>query len=785
MSGLLLGQDVDEGAPYVLKSKDLRTHGVVLGMTGSGKTGLALVLLEELVREGVPIIALDPKGDLGNLGLLFPDLDAASFEPWADGKDPDALASRWSSGLDKWGLSKASVGELAAGMDLTLYTPGSTAGHPVDVLGTLARPDADTLADEEARRDLVAGLISGLLGLVGRKTDPVRDPAHIVLSRVLEQAWLEGQDPDLESLILQLVDPPFEKVGVFPLDRFFTPDERMDLAMKLNGVIASPSFASWTKGAGLDMDRMLTRRPRTPVSVFALSHLSEAERAFFASQLLGRLLAWSRRQPGTERLRAVLFFDEVAGYLPPHPKNPPTKAPLLTLMKQARAMGLGVVLATQNPVDLDYKALSNAGVWAVGRLRTEQDRKRVLQGIPGEGLDDRVAQLDKRQFLIARAKGGHAVVGSRHAMCFLRGPFTLAEIRKLKGDVPEPVSSAPAAPAPTAATPAAPAPAAPAPEPVDDGLLGAMPTVGRHDAMVLDARVAFSARMDGLFAAHAEPRRDDGAPVYAPALYIALSLRFDEEKAGFVLDRTVHRVWTPLYGGLHETEPVELPFEPQDLMGDAPDGARFKPLPEWMDESTELTALRKRIVDDVYRRETEGLYVHKALKLYSRQGESRDDFEVRVQAALADAADAKIAKLKDSYEKKADKLQDRIERKQQQLSQAEGRVKQSQATELVNVGEMVLGAFMGRRRRGLSGAMSRRQQTQRGKDRVETLEQELAQLHDSVHDLTQELRDKADALREAERDKAGLITEHTVRLEKSDIVVERFGVLWVPVTRRV
>jgi len=377
--GLYLGRVLEGDADLRLPADRLRTHGVVVGMTGSGKTGLCVVLLEELARAGVPVIAIDPKGDLGNLGLLFGGLSAEEFAPWVGADErADEVATRWRDGLARWGVGPQQVHDLRESMALTIYTPGSDAGVPIDVLGAFRRPDREL--DEEARLAIVTASVSGLLQLVGHTGDPVRDPAHIVLSQIVDAAWGAGEDPDLETLILRLVDPPFAKVGVFPLDRFFPPDDRMELAMALNGLVAAPTFAPWTRGVGLDIDAML--RPvaggRTPIHVFSLAHLADPQRQFVLSLLLGRLQAWSRSQPGTSDLRALLYFDEVAGYLPPHPHDPPTKRPLLTMMKQARAVGLGVVLATQNPVDIDYKALSNAGLWCIGRLQTPQDRNRLL-----------------------------------------------------------------------------------------------------------------------------------------------------------------------------------------------------------------------------------------------------------------------------------------------------------------------------------------------------------------------------------------------------------------------
>ncbi|MGC6515477.1 MAG: helicase HerA-like domain-containing protein, partial [Myxococcota bacterium] len=636
-ASLFLGRTVDDGQPYSLKAKTLRTHGLIVGMTGSGKTGMALVALEELVRSGVPVLAIDPKGDLANLGLVFRGLSEEGFAAWSDGPDGASLSTRWREGVESWGLTPEDATTLADQMAVTLYTPGSEAGIPVDVLGGLQRPDEATLNDAEALRALVSDTISGLLGLTGHEADPVRDPAHIVLSTLLEKAWREGTPVDLATLITQLIDPPFETVGVFPVDRFFPPDDRMNLAMALNGLIASPSFASWTKGAPLDIGAMLEQGDKTRVSIFSIAHLSDDERQFFLSMFLGRVLAWTRTQPGTEQLRAVLFFDEVAGWLPPHPKNPASKRPLLLLMKQARAMGLGVLLATQNPVDVDYKAVSNAGLWCVGKLRTSQDRARLLKGIPGEGLDEKVASLGKREFLMARASGEADVVASRHALCFLRGPFTRTEVKQfqetLGAEPPGPSDAALPPPFPSADRPP-PFPGSASPPPFP-GRATPPPFPGAATAPTwcsvrppldlpqwyLDPRVVFSARMNGVFTKGAVARQTDGVTAWAPAIYACFQLRYDEDRAGFIHDERLHRVHFPLER-LPTNAGIELPLQPEDLVASAQPGDRYAALPQWMDEDKELKAVRRALIDGVYRTETTGMFVNRALKLKGRGGET-------------------------------------------------------------------------------------------------------------------------------------------------------------------
>ncbi len=773
MSGLFLGKTVDGSEPFELKSTRLRTHGVVVGMTGSGKTGLCLVLLEELVRSGVPIIAIDPKGDLQNLGLVFPQLSAGEFSPWvSEGDDPAKVASRWKDGLAGWDLGPQQVAELSSKMDLTVFTPGSEAGVPIDLLGAFQRPKQSVLDDHEARRDLVADTVGGLLGLVGHRGDPLTDPAHVVLGRILDDAWSDGEDPTLETIILRLVDPPFEKVGVFGVERFFPPDDRMKLAMRFNGVAASPSFSPWTIGAPLDPDAMLSTGGKTKVNVFSIAHLSDDERLFFLSLLLGKLQAWSRSQPGTEKLRAVLFFDEVAGFLPPHPKNPPTKTPLLMLMKQARAVGFGVVLATQNPIDLDYKALSNAGLWAIGRLTTQQDRARLLKGLDAPGLDDTVAKLEKRSFVVHQVgRGEPAVIGSRHAMCYLRGPITRAEIGRLNAFHGTEVTEAKTT-----------IPRARADAPTDDAVAVA-PALTGVDQWFLDPRVAFSARMDGAFEEAAQPTRSDNKIVHAPALWADLALRFDEDRLGFVLDATERRVFFPLQDSLPE-DALTVRLEPDDLSRDAPDGAMFDPLPEWMDESRELTALKKRIVDDVYRSETKGLFTCRPLKLYGRAGESREDFEARCAEAVEANIDVKVEKLETRYATKVRRLEDRIEKKKAKHAELEGVARSRQLEEVVNIGATIM-SFFGGRKKSVNTALTKRRQSARAGQRVGQLEQDIGQLEDEIEAVAEELAEKVEQIREAEEADLDAIDTKEVRLEKADIRVDAFGILWVPITRRI
>ncbi|MBU1866422.1 MAG: DUF87 domain-containing protein, partial [Actinobacteria bacterium] len=381
------GRRTDDQALVHYDPSDLTTHGVIVGMTGSGKTGLGVIYLEEALRAGIPTLVLDPKGDMTNLLLTFPDLAAADFAPWVDegeagreGKSPDQLAAEtadlWKNGLASWGLSGSDIGALREGAGFTVFTPGSSAGVPLNIIGSLAAPALDFEEEAETLRDEIEGFTTGILGLVGVESDPLSSREHILISNLIERAWTAGEDLDLEMLLAQIQRPPLRKLGVFDIDTFFPEKDRLALAMKLNTLVASPSFEAWREGPALDMERLLWTEDGKPrASIVYLAHLSDDERQFVVTLVLSKLITWMRSQAGSSDLRALVYMDEVFGFVPPT-ATPPAKKPILTILKQARAFGVGMLLSTQNPVDLDYKAMSNAGTWCIGRLQTERDKAR-------------------------------------------------------------------------------------------------------------------------------------------------------------------------------------------------------------------------------------------------------------------------------------------------------------------------------------------------------------------------------------------------------------------------
>ncbi|MBT3218217.1 MAG: ATP-binding protein, partial [Proteobacteria bacterium] len=651
------------GGYALLEPDRLVQHAVCFGMTGSGKTGICVTLLEELAMGGVPLLVIDPKGDMSNLALAFSDHSAASFAPWIDpaeavrrGTTTDALAEKvsqkWKNGLKQWGVDQRRIRALTERVEVTIHTPGSSAGVPVDVLGALSAPPEGFADDSEALRELVSGLVTGLLGLVDVSADPVKDPCHIVLSHIVESAWEGGEDLNLEHLILRLVDPPFEKVGVFPLEKFFPRDDRMDLAMALNGVVSSPSFAAWNKGVPLDPAALLAKRDnRTQIRVFYLAHLDDAQRIFFVSMLLNRLVAWSRRQPGSGVLRTLVYFDEVFGYLPPYPRNPATKKPVLTLMKQARAVGVGTMLVTQNPVDVDYAAMSNAGTWMIGRLQTRQDRERVIDGLAGAaGAIDRktlhswLERLPPRTFLVRDVKEPEPkLIHSRWAISYLRGPLTRRELEQLPRDETVQQQQTPSVSS-------------------DDmsGLTGTTPPAPKSfEYRFLDPRVVFSARLATFFESQAQPRRQDNRIVWEPAILASLHLTFDEGR-DFLSNTMEHRLFFPVTNN-EVTVAGEPNFEPGDFLPSAPPDCLFAELPTQIDEATELKQLQKRVVEEVYRGETTKMFRQVKLRLSSRAGEARPDFRVRVKEAVQQKIDDDVAKLKDRVQTKVDRLEDKRE----------------------------------------------------------------------------------------------------------------------------
>lgn len=768
----------------------LTTHGLVVGMTGSGKTGLGVALVEEALLEGIPVLALDPKGDLGNLALTFPALDAASFAPWVEpGADPAAVATRWREGLAGWDLDGTDVQALRDAAPVTIYTPGSTSGVGLDVVGRLTRPAAG--ADPEAVVDEASGYVSGLLRLVGIDADPLASREHILLANLVQGAWTAGRDLDLAGLIGLLQRPPVRRLGVFELDEFFPPDDRTALALRLNGLLASPAFAAWQMGAPLDVEALLRPDGRPQCAVVSMAHLSDDERQMVVTLLLSKLVTWMRAQPGTDRLRVLVYFDEVAGFVPPV-ATPPAKAPILTLFKQARAFGVGVVLATQNPVDMDYRALSNAGTWIVGRLQTEQDKARLLDGLAAAdgGVDTAalgatIAGLERREFVLRQAgRAAPTLLTSRWALSYLRGPLTREQITTLMADrrpaaAPPPEASAP--PPEVSAPPTAPADE---PAPVDapvapTGASPVAPTVAEGVAVRwVDPAAPWLAAVGG----------DPAGTLHRAALVATVDLLFDDTTAALRHTERYECVLVPLVEQPDGAAALAVDHDPRDLRDEPPPGATYEAPAAPIRTKTWFTAARRALTAHLLATRTVTIVANAGLKVYGRPGEAEADVRARVAAAADAGADAAAAKVARRYE-------GRIQRARAAVATAEDRARLADETEadrrqeeLVRGATDVLGGLLSGRGgvrsivKAAGGAVGRRGRSSQAGTRADAARNRVGEKADALADLEAELAEALATITDEWDAEEAATTTREVPLERTDVTVVDITLAWVPVT---
>jgi hypothetical protein len=769
-----------DAGPLLYDARDLVTHAVCVGMTGSGKTGLCVGLLEEAALDGIPAIVIDPKGDLANLLLTFPALRAEDFAPWIEedaarraGASPAEFAAReaerWRTGLAAWSQDGARIARLRAAADFAVYTPGSTAALPVSILASFRAPSAAVRADGEALRERVATTAASVLGLLGITADAVQSREHILLATILDAAWKAGRDLDLAALIQQVQTPPVERVGVLDVETFYPAKERFALAMALNNLLAAPGFAAWLEGEPLDVAALLHSPAGKPrVAIFSIAHLGDAERMFFVALLLGEVLAWMRAQPGTSSLRAILAMDEIAGYLPPV-ANPPSKAPLLTLLKQARAFGLGVLVATQNPVDLDYKALSNAGTWFVGRLQTERDRARLLDGLESaaagrldrQTVEAMIAGLGARRFLLHDVHEEAPVVfETRWTMSYLRGPLTRAQLRQLTGA-------------------RAPAPPPPAPPPVPAGAADERPVVppdvSQHFLPVRSGAPAFDARL-----------------VYRPAALGSARVHFADAKAGIETTMPFTLV-VPLAADvstLRWEDGRAVSVEPADLDTIPAVDAAWSAIPAVAVRGKSWETWRRAFTEHAVRSVRLTLLRSPTLAATSMPGESERDFRVRLQQLGREQRDAAVDALRARVAPKIAALDERIRRAEQAVAREEQQAREQKVQSAISIGATLLGAFLGRRRasastvgrattaaRGVSRSMREAQDVERASETVEALRERRRALEDELAAETEALRARTDPL--AER-----LETISVRARKADVAVELVTLAWAPYWRR-
>lgn len=763
---LYIGNDLASGASTGLETDHLTTHAVCFGMTGSGKTGLGVVVLEELARRGVPLMIVDLKGDMVNLLLNFPELEAKQFEPWipadqATDGDRAAAAARqaatWRKGLAGAGLGPSDLRAVRDGVRWQLITPGAAAVSPLDILPALSAPAGwDAAADPDAASDSVNQVASALLSLIGRGGDPLTDPETVLVASILYEHWRRGDRLDLSGLLASVADPPMEVIGALPMESFFPRRERMKLVMELNALVASPAFAAWTQGIPLAAEALLGTAAEPRASVISLAHLEDRQRLFVLGLLASELVSWMRRQPGSSGLRALLYIDEVHGILPPHPANPPTKGPLLTLLKQGRAFGVGAWLATQNPVDIDYKAVGNAGVKVVGRLITERDRERVLDGLGLTRLDDGtdadalVAALGKREFLLhdVRSEPRASTFSSRWAMSYLRGPVTLREMGQLSGTEP---------PRPGGAAPGR------AMEEPEDAAAG--PPV---------------------FSSGAEQRfMSRGSGAAAPSLLA--SCRVSVRRLSLGLERVQDEVWrVPVAGdGSLDWEAAgRLPDMPA-LDQRPPRGMTFpRVAPPGLDRDLErVTAafVSWRAATPV------AVLTNRKLKLTAAPDEERPAFEARCLEVADRADDAAQDRARTRYERKMDALRKRLDKERHELATDLGEARSRKVEEVLGLVEGLFSVLTGSRsvssasRRAsakMKSAATRRRMSSRASADVVESEAEIERISAELEALGEEMQEEIDRIAVQSEQIALACEEVQIRPAKADIDVREIFLVW-------
>ncbi len=779
-------------------AKDLTTHAVIIGMTGSGKTGLGVGLIEEALIDRVPVIAVDPKGDLGNLALRFPSLATSDFRPWVDpqqaanaGVSADEFAQRqatlWRDGLAGWGQDGVRIQRLMDAADVTIYTPGSTAGRPLSLLRAFVAPPPAIREDSEALQERVDATATSVLALLGIDADPISSREHILLANLFASAWGDGTDLDLAALIGGIQNPPFSQVGVMPLDTVFPPKDRMAFAMKLNNLLAAPGFQNWMKGEPLNTANLLydpSGKPRG--SIISIAHLGDAERMFFMTLLLADILAWVRSQPGTGSLRAILYIDELFGYMPPV-ANPPSKQLLLTLLKQARAYGLGVVLATQNPVDLDYRGLSNTGTWFIGRLQTERDKMRVMEGLEGASggqpfdrgaMEQTIAGLGKRVFLLHSVHEPAPITfETRWTLSYLAGPMTREQIKQLNAAaVSTPVAAAPSAASSAGAQASAPLSS------TSGGGLAALDAQPSTHAPVLPPDVP----------QYFLPLRGRADAVsYHPAIIGVADVTFVSTKYGITEQRRV-----TLLGSMDDG-PITLEWDTAEridldvsaLERGPRDGAVFGTLPKAAGNARSYAAWSKALQKWIVANERVELLHSAATKLTSNPGETERDFRIRLQQKSREERDARVETLRGKYATKLASLQERIRRAEQAVAREQAQASQAKVDTMISVGSAILGAVFGRGKIG-AGTVSKVGTAARGMGRAAQQSSDVTRANESVQALQQQYAD-LEAQLTAEIDALGMTYDAQseslqvmpIKAKSGDIQLQIVALAWVPFVR--
>jgi hypothetical protein len=785
-----LGKEYDQSNKKLLdnlilyESKDLTTHAMCVGMTGSGKTGLCIALLEEAAIDKIPAVIIDPKGDLSDLLLTFPELNPEDFKKWlsqdeADKKgiSLDDLAKKkaddWEKGLLSWNQSKDRIKKLKDSVTLEIYTPGSNAGRQVSVLKSFDPPEEKILNDDFSLRETILSVAGALLNLIGISADPIKSKETILLTNIIEFYWRQKKGLTLQDLIQSVTNPPVQKIGVFDIESFYPSKERFELAMQLNNLLASPGFSGWMEGEKFSIPNFLYTDNGNPKhSIFSIAHLNDTERMFFVTLLLNEIINWMRLQPGTTSLRAIIYMDEIFGYFPPV-ANPPSKVAMLTLLKQARAFGLGVVLATQNPVDIDYKGLSNIGTWFIGRLQTEQDKNRVIDGLTSamqtEGksysqqeLENLISTLDNRIFLMNNVHENAPVIfQTRWVMSFLSGPLTrvqISELMKSKSGKVQAVS---------------------APE-----------TIPFSQQNLSAVRPVIPSEINQIYV----PIRSSKPGVESKILYKSflygkadVNIVSDKNKIETSINRNLFFPLSDSNEIIKWESPLELDIPDDDLLKEPEtETASFSSIPQDSASPKNFNGWNKDYANYLYRESKVVLYQNKESGLISNEGESEKDFRVRLDLSLRELRDVEIEKIKAKYETKIKALDEKIRKNEQKLEDEKAQYNQQKINTAISIGTTLLGAFLGRKTFSSSNAsragsaISRASKTYKEKMDVNQVQDDIKNLNVQIEELNNQLNnDVQNISANYDPDKIRL-EEIIIRPAKSGINVKSLSLAWFP-----
>lgn len=777
-------------------AKDLCTHAVCVGMTGSGKTGLCIGLLEEAAMDKVPALIIDPKGDMTNLLLQFENLNPSDFEPWLNADDAarkgltmaeyaKATSEKWTNGIGSWGQTKERIQTLNNTIDYTIYTPGSNAGVPINILGSFAAPKVDFDSDAEMLRERIQGTVAALLGMIESKADPVRSREGILLATLFEHYWRNGEDLDLAKIITSIQKPPIKQLGVFDVDTFFPEKNRFDLAMEFNTLIASPQFSYWLQGDALDIDKLyFTAEGKPRHSIFYIAHLSDSERMFFVTLLLNSLITWMRRQSGTSSLRSLLYFDEIFGYFPPT-AQPPSKKPLLTILKQGRAFGVGAVLVTQNPVDIDYKGLSNAGTWFIGKLQTERDKARVLQGLEGAiaeagntnkiNFNELITALKSRVFLLHNVHSDAPIVyHTRWAMSYLCGPMTRPQIKQLMASKKEKIEILKEEKNITVKAPIE-------VQPLVETISEALPPS-------IDAAV--TQRFFTVWQSAKEAAQKLGNNnlniMYQPEILMISSLRFYDAKRQVDEVKTYNYLAAAPdeYGRIDWNALVEMNNWEQYLC-DAPDqpenvSVTYSSLKNTLNDAKDFKTIEKELANWLYQNGSLVLNEHEKFELYQKVAESVESFNMRIQHAAREERDDAIEDLEERYEDKLEKIEDRIRKKENSLDEAKAEKQERRTTEVVTIAETIFSVFAKRRSRSFSSAATKRRMRRKAAEKVDSVKDDLQALEEDFEALENELKEQLSKLNEKYDAIAADISIKTIKPRRTDVTIQQVLLVWHP-----